>query len=99
MDWSLLNPYAKWPFVRDSVGFKNKWVYYLAMFLDPIIRFSWVFYIIYAPGNSNELKAQSQMLSARLSFIAALLEVLRRFMWSFFRVENEHVGKYVPYFP
>ncbi|CUS07255.1 unnamed protein product [Tuber aestivum] len=87
MDWSLLNPYASWPFVRDAVGFKNRWVYYFAMMADPILRFSWVFYIIYANGIQHP---------ALFSFILAALEVIRRFIWCFFRMENEHVGKYTP---
>jgi len=83
MDWSLLNPYASWPFVRDAVGFKNRWVYYFAMLADPILRFSWVFYIIYANGIQYP---------ALLSFVLGALEVIRRFIWCFFRMENEHVG-------
>ncbi|PWW78549.1 EXS-domain-containing protein [Tuber magnatum] len=87
MDWSLLNPYASWPFVRDAVGFKNSWVYYFAMMADPILRFSWVFYVIYANGIPHQ---------ALFNFILAALEVIRRFIWCFFRMENEHVGKYTP---
>jgi len=90
MDWSLLNPYASWPFVRDAVGFKKRWVYYFAMLVDTILRFSWVSYIVY------ESEAQH---AARLSFILAVLEVVRRFIWCFFRMENEHVGKYTPFSP
>lgn len=83
MDWSLLNPYAKWPFIRDTIGFKRPWVYYFAMFIDPPLRFSWVFYIIYA----NEIQH-----SALLSFLISVAEVFRRFIWCFFRMENEHCG-------
>lgn len=84
MDWSLLNPYARWPFIRDTIGFKKPWVYYFAMFIDPPLRFSWVFYIIYA----NEIQH-----SALLSFLISVGEVFRRFVWCFFRMENEHCGK------
>lgn len=83
MDWSLLNPYARWPFIRDTVGFKKSWVYYFAMFIDPPLRFSWMFYIIYA----NEIQH-----SALLSFMISVAEVFRRFVWCFFRMENEHCG-------
>lgn len=85
MDWSLLNPYANWPFVRDAVGFKRRWVYYFAMLMDTILRFTWVSYIVY----------ESEALhSVVLSFIIGVLEIIRRFIWCFFRMENEHVGKY-----
>jgi len=83
MDWSLLNPYANWPFVRDAVGFKKRWVYYFAMLMDTILRFTWVSYIVYG---------SEALHSVGLSFIIAVLEIIRRFVWCFFRMENEHVG-------
>lgn len=81
MDWSLLNPYAKYPFLRDNLGFKNPLWYYLAMLIDPIIRFNWVFFLIFENSVQH---------SAFVSFAISLSEVLRRFMWTFFRMENEH---------
>ncbi len=88
MDWSLLNPYAENPFLRDVLGYKRPNLYYLAMVVDPILRFNWVFYAIF----SSELQH-----SALLSFFVGLSEVFRRAMWSLFRVENEHctnVGRF-----
>lgn len=88
MDWSLGNPYARYPFLRDVLGYRRPWVYYAAMILDPILRFSWIFYAIY----SNDVQH-----SAILSFLVALAEVIRRFIWVIFRVENEHctnVGRF-----
>jgi len=88
LDWSLLHPYARSPFLRNELGFRHAWVYYMAMVLDPILRNSWIFYVIY-PQNIQQ--------SAGLSFYVALAEVFRRAMWNFFRVENEHctnVGKF-----
>jgi hypothetical protein len=83
MDWSLMDPSAKRPFLRKHLGFKQSWPYYVAMFVDPIIRADWFFYIVYA----NQLQH-----SALLSFMLALAEVFRRFIWCFFRMENEHIG-------
>ncbi|KAH0542295.1 hypothetical protein FGG08_003322 [Glutinoglossum americanum] len=91
MDWSLGNPYAHYPFLRDVLGFKHVWIYYAAMVLDPILRFNWIFYAIFASDNQH---------SALLSFIVSLSEVLRRGMWSLFRMENEHctnVGRFRAY--
>ncbi len=104
MDWSKLtlsdplellltatglgNPYAEHPFLRDVLGYERPWVYYLAMILDPILRFNWIFYAIYG----NELQH-----SALLSFFIGFSEVCRRGMWTLFRVENEHctnVGRF-----
>jgi len=46
------------------------------------MRSSWLFYII-IPGQKQH--------SAGTSFFIALGEVFRRFMWNFFRMENEHM--------
>ena len=84
----LGNPYAEHPFLREVLGYKNPWVYYTAMLIDPILRFNWIFYVIF----TNELQH-----SALLSFIVSLSEILRRAMWTLFRVENEHctnVGRF-----
>lgn len=81
MDWSLLNPYAKHRFLRDTLAYKQTYLYYIAMFLDPILRFNWIFYAIFADEVQH---------SAVLSFAVALSEVGRRGMWMIFRVENEH---------
>lgn len=81
MDWSLLQPHANKRFLRDVRGYKNKYWYYLAMFLDPILRFNWIFYSIYT---------QDLQHSTLVSFFVSLSEVSRRGMWTLFRVENEH---------
>lgn len=86
MDWSLMDPYAKHPFLRNTLGFKYAWWYYVAIVLDPILRFNWIFYAIYGHNVQH---------SSLISFLVAFTEVLRRGMWQLFRVENEHCTKYV----
>lgn len=87
MDWSLGNPYAKHPLLRENLGFKKlPWAYYFAIVIDPLIRCDWFFYFVFA----NRIQH-----SALLSFCLALAEVFRRFIWCFFRMENEHNTKYV----
>jgi hypothetical protein len=81
MDWSLANPYSKNPFLRDFLAFRHRSVYYAAMIVDPVLRFSWIFYAIFAPDFQH---------SALLTFLVSLVEVLRRGIWAIFRVENEH---------
>ncbi|KAM5469943.1 Xenotropic and polytropic retrovirus receptor 1 [Microsporum ferrugineum] len=88
MDWSLCNPYSKNPYLRDYLGFQRRWVYYVAMIVDPILRFNWVLYAVFIHDMQH---------SAVLSFAVALSEVCRRGMWTIFRVENEHctnVGRF-----
>lgn len=58
------------------------------MVLDPILRFNWVFYAIFAHDLQH---------SALLSFLVGFSEVCRRGIWTLFRVENEHctnVGRF-----
>src|SRR5271169_3800263 len=46
------------------------------------MRSSWLFYVAF-PGHKQQ--------SAATSFFIAFGEVFRRFMWNFFRMENEHM--------
>jgi hypothetical protein len=87
-DWSLGDPHAKHRFLRKELAYKKVWWYYVAMCIDPILRFNWVMYTI--------LPLQLQH-SAVTSFCVSLSEIFRRGMWSIFRVENEHctnVGRF-----
>jgi hypothetical protein len=81
MDWSLLQPNANKSFLRDVRGYKNPYYYYIAMILDPILRFNWIFYSIYTSNIQH---------SSLVSFLVGFSEVSRRGMWTLFRVENEH---------
>ncbi|CAI4389881.1 CPI_1c_G0026530.mRNA.1.CDS.1 [Saccharomyces cerevisiae] len=97
MDWSVAHNTTSYNWLlRDdlylagkknwengSYSFSRKLVYYFAMIWDILIRFEWIVYAI-APQTIQQ--------SAVTSFILALLEVLRRFVWIIFRVENEHVA-------
>lgn len=81
MDWSLGNPYAKNPMLREVLAFRRVWVYYAAMLLDVVVRFNWIFYAVFIKNIQQ---------SALLSFMVSFSEVCRRGVWSIFRVENEH---------
>ena len=81
MDWSLLDATAEKPLLREVLAYKQTWIYYIALVVDPILRFNWIFYAIYADDIQH---------SAILSFFIALSEVFRRGIWTVFRVENEH---------
>lgn len=88
MDFSLFQFGSKNFLLRDELAFPSKVPYYAIMIVDPILRFNWIFYVIYW-GQIEQ--------SAKISFFVSLVEVFRRFLWVFFRVENEHsanVGRY-----
>lgn len=81
MDWSLLQPGSKNFLLRDELFYEKPIYYYIAMVIDVIFRFLWVIYVIF-PGQLQQL--------AITSFCLAAAELFRRFVWMFFRMENEH---------
>jgi xenotropic and polytropic retrovirus receptor 1 len=77
----LLDPTAKFPLLRGTLAYKQTWLYYVAIIIDPVLRFNWIFYAIFA----NDIQH-----SAFLSFAISFSEVCRRGLWIALRVENEH---------
>jgi xenotropic and polytropic retrovirus receptor 1 len=80
-DWSLGSPFSKNWLLRDRLGYKRKRLYYAAIPIDVILRQQWIFFAVFAEDLQH---------SSAVSFFVSLIEVLRRGMWSLFRVENEH---------
>ncbi|KAJ2684438.1 Xenotropic and polytropic retrovirus receptor 1, partial [Coemansia spiralis] len=86
-DWGLFEADSKYRFLRSELKLSRVWIYYAAMVLDVTLRFVWIMQIsptFFSFGHSVH--------RTTLSFIAALLEVVRRAIWNYFRVENEHVS-------
>ncbi|GEQ71185.1 hypothetical protein JCM33374_g4866 [Metschnikowia sp. JCM 33374] len=86
MDWSLGQVNSENFLLRDHLFFENPAYYYVAIVLDVVLRFQWIFYAFF----SKQLQQ-----SAITSFCIALAELLRRFIWMFFRMENEHCANVV----
>lgn len=81
MDWSICKPRAKYPFLRRELVYTSQIpMYYVALVTNLIIRFLWVFYIPDWPHLNTQ------------SFLYGLLEMIRRVVWNFYRLENEHLG-------
>ncbi|KAF8430870.1 EXS family-domain-containing protein, partial [Boletus edulis BED1] len=76
MDWSVCRPHARYPLLRRQLVYKSH-----VPVSNLCIRFIWVTYI-FLDGTNATL----------FSFIAALLEMLRRVQWNFYRLENQHLG-------
>lgn len=82
MDWSLLQPKARYPFLRNELVYEQYWpFYYWAMITNVFLRFGWTIYLMGGPAGSL----------TRI-FIIAMLEMFRRWQWNFLRLENEHLG-------
>jgi hypothetical protein len=88
MDFSLLQPQARNFCLRDILALKSRWPYYAVMVIDPILRFSWIFYAIFTHNVQH---------STIVAFLVALMEVCRRAVWVLFRVENEHCANVAQY--
>ena len=80
MDWGLcMQSNSKYPFLRDKLLYSHPAVYYLAIFMDLALRLCW----------SLKLSSHLQHHASGLAFIFLfeILEIFRRFVWNFFRVE------------
>ncbi|KAL1880202.1 hypothetical protein VTK73DRAFT_6030 [Phialemonium thermophilum] len=88
MDFSLFQAHSRHPFLRDILALRRRWLYYVIMVIDPILRFSWIFYAIFSHNTQH---------STIVSFMVSFAEVTRRGMWTLFRVENEHCANVAQY--
>ena len=78
MDWSLFELQSMNYLLRDELSLKHHAIYYYAIISDGILRFSWVLLLI-VPSNYTLCTV----------FVISFGEMLRRWQWNFFRVENE----------
>ncbi|XP_074606111.1 solute carrier family 53 member 1-like [Acropora palmata] len=83
MDWGLMQP--NHGFLRAKLMFKHLSFYYFALISDLFLRLSWILTV--SVGEAGLF--HSEVLTALL----AVLEVFRRFIWNFLRVENEHLSR------
>ncbi|MCD7447328.1 hypothetical protein HAX54_027192 [Datura stramonium] len=90
IDWGLLQRNSKNPWLRDKLLVPYKIVYFVAIVLDIILRLVWMQLVL-------DLRKLPHLHPKAFTAIVACLEILRRGLWNFFRLENEHlnnVGKY-----
>ncbi|XP_007448576.1 PREDICTED: xenotropic and polytropic retrovirus receptor 1 isoform X2 [Lipotes vexillifer] len=87
MDWGLFDKNAgENTFLREEIVYPQKAYYYCAIIEDVILRFAWTIQISIT---SMTLLPHSRDIIAT---VFAPLEVFRRFVWNFFRLENEHLN-------
>ncbi|GMJ09542.1 PHO1 homolog 3 [Hibiscus trionum] len=88
-DWGLLQRHSRNRWLRDKLLIPRKSVYFGAMVLNVLLRFAWLQTVF----NFKIFDLHRQTMIT----IVASLEIIRRGMWNFFRLENEHLnnaGKY-----
>jgi hypothetical protein len=85
LDWGLFDSKAgDNKFLREEIVYSSTWFYYFAIVEDFILRFGWAF--------SMSLTEMGYVHADLMVTILAPLEVFRRFVWNFFRLENEHLN-------
>ncbi|KAH0911514.1 hypothetical protein HID58_034835, partial [Brassica napus] len=87
-DWGLLHRSSK-SWLRDKLLVPHKSVYYVAMVVNVVLRLAWLQTVL----DFNIPFLHREIMVALL----AILEIIRRCIWNFFRLENEHlnnVGKF-----
>jgi hypothetical protein len=83
MDFGFLQAGDSYP-LRDKLSYKNKYFYYFVMAANLFLRFMWVLTV--SPDVVYKFIRPEFFL-----FIIYLMEVLRRGMWNFIRVEYKHI--------
>uniref|UniRef100_A0A674PAV5 Xenotropic and polytropic retrovirus receptor 1b n=1 Tax=Takifugu rubripes TaxID=31033 RepID=A0A674PAV5_TAKRU len=87
MDWGLFDRNAgENTFLREEIVYPHKAYYYSAIVEDVLLRFSWTLTITL----STVVKFHG--MADILATLLAPMEVFRRFVWNFFRLENEHLN-------
>ncbi|GFP98201.1 phosphate transporter pho1 homolog 9 [Phtheirospermum japonicum] len=90
IDWGLLRRDAKNPWLRDKLLLSNKAVYFVAIVVNILLRLVWMQLVL-------DFHEAPFLHGKAMVAIVACLEIIRRGIWNFFRLENEHfnnVGKY-----
>ncbi|CAM8903494.1 unnamed protein product [Rhodiola kirilowii] len=90
LDWGLLRRNSRNPWLRDKLLVSNKSIYFLAIIANVLLRLAWMQSVL---GFTQAPFIHRTALTA----LVACLEIIRRGIWNFFRLENEHlnnVGKY-----
>ncbi|XP_058768273.1 phosphate transporter PHO1 homolog 1 [Vicia villosa] len=83
-DWGLLQMNSKNPWLRNELMLRRKVIYYLSMVLNITLRLAWLQTVLHSSFENVDYRVTSLFLAA--------LEVIRRGLWNFYRLENEHLN-------
>ncbi|XP_037313096.1 xenotropic and polytropic retrovirus receptor 1 homolog [Pungitius pungitius] len=87
MDWGLFDRNAgENTFLREEIVYPHKAYYYSAIVEDVLLRFAWTLTVTLSTVSGF------YSISDILATVLAPMEVFRRFVWNFFRLENEHLN-------
>ncbi|GMH27537.1 hypothetical protein Nepgr_029380 [Nepenthes gracilis] len=83
-DWGLLQLHSKNPWLRNELMLRQKFIYYLSMGSNFILRLAWLQTVLHLNFKNVDNRVMGLFLAA--------LEVIRRGLWNFYRLENEHLN-------
>ncbi|TYG41807.1 hypothetical protein ES288_D12G205500v1 [Gossypium darwinii] len=83
-DWGLLQMNSKNPWLRNELMLRRKFIYYFSMGLNLILRLAWLQTVVHSTFEHVDYRVTGLFLAA--------LEVIRRGLWNFYRLENEHLN-------
>jgi len=87
MDWGFFaDKTGENKFLREECVYSSKYYYYFAIVEDFVLRFAWTISL------TISTMPKYAMYGDIVVSILAPLEVVRRFVWNFFRLENEHLN-------
>ncbi|KAI5060177.1 hypothetical protein GOP47_0024597 [Adiantum capillus-veneris] len=89
VDWGLLQPNTINPWLRDSLVLRQRYVYFVSVGINTTLRLVWLFSVLHLQDNWIDHDV--------IDFLFASLEVFRRGLWNFFRLENEHLKNIAKY--
>ena len=85
MDWGFLESSSKYKYLRSQLSYAKPGFYYATIIMNLFMRFCWI--LTLSPGIMGIfLRKQS------FNFIFGIIEMVRRAIWNFFRVEMEHIA-------
>lgn len=82
MDWGLGLP--KYNFLGPRLMYPKRSAYYMIIAVDFVLRFAWVLTLVPPDSGANFA------LPAYLNAVSMMMELFRRTLWGFLRLENEH---------
>nr|ATJ04810.1 phosphate transporter PHO1-like protein 1 [Fragaria x ananassa] len=83
-DWGLLQMNSKNPLLRNELMLRRKIIYYFSMGLNLVLRLAWLQTVLHSSFGHVDYRVTGLFLAA--------LEVIRRGLWNFYRLENEHLN-------
>jgi hypothetical protein len=87
MDWGFFKKNSgKNKYLREQIVYPSKYLYYIVIIENILFRYIWIINIfIYFQTSTAEY-------SDIFRFAFGIIELFRRFIWNFFRLENEHLN-------